>query len=518
MRTVGVNLLLPSKVSRTNTYTTARRKSPHPKRAVNARRTVLKVSREEEEPNLVLCLRIPDEEDGLEANHLQIQKEDEEEEGVEEGEEEITVREGAKRKIGHECDVCEKVFRYPSQLTRHMRTHTNEKPYECDVCWKCFSESGNLKRHMRIHTNEKPYECDFCDKAFRDSGTLKSHMRTHTNERPYECDVCEWRFREFGHLRSHKLIHTGEKPNSQHNARYPLSQQPSQRPNPMQHQHHQSSSPSSFSSLAVNAHAPTTTTTETAKEQLGRITFQSTALEKVNSELFSLTYGAFLVQLLRDANGDASFVNAKLRGIGKSIGNRLIEEYLAKMMNTGGAGNGVGNGSYYGGSNNAADSCKTFREVMENVAFVGFRMFLNARCRLVDWSSNSSSNGSSGNTPTTNDNSTSNMNSNSSSSHESVTLAIEDLSLADFVELPEKYTNSLSYCEVVCGVVEGALESVNVRVKVHFVKDGLRSDLSSSYVGQTQESERVVKNCKFALRVTSLGPIEDEPYPFQDDD
>jgi hypothetical protein len=90
--------------------------------------------------------------------------------------------------------------------------------------------------------------------------------------------------------------------------------------------------------------------------------------------------------------------------------------------------------------------------------------------------------------------------------------------LADFVELPEKYTNSLSYCEVVCGVVEGALESVNVRVKVHFVKDGLRSDLSSSYVGQTQESERVVKNCKFALRVTSLGPIEDEPYPFQDDD
>ena len=154
MRTVGVNLLLPSKVSRTNTYATARRKSPHPKRAVNARRTVLKVSREEEEPNLVLCLRISDEEDGLEANQNQIQKEDEEEEGVEEGEEEITVREGAKRKIGHECDVCEKVFRSPSHLARHMRTHTNEKPYECDVCWKCFSQSQHLKRHMRIHTKK----------------------------------------------------------------------------------------------------------------------------------------------------------------------------------------------------------------------------------------------------------------------------------------------------------------------------------------------------------------------------
>ena len=154
MRTVGVNLLLPSKVSRTNTYATARRKSPHPKRAVNARRTVLKVSREEEEPNLVLCSRIPDEEDGLEANQNQIQKEDEEE-GVEEGEEEITVRKGAKRKIGHECDVCEKVFQSPSHLARHMRTHTKEKPYECDVCEKRFSQSSNLTKHMRIHTNER---------------------------------------------------------------------------------------------------------------------------------------------------------------------------------------------------------------------------------------------------------------------------------------------------------------------------------------------------------------------------
>ena len=81
-----------------------RRKNPHPKRAVNAR-TVLKVAREEEEVEeepLVLCLRIPD---VLEANHHQIQKEEEEE---------ITVRKGTKRKRGHECDVCGKVFVRPS--------------------------------------------------------------------------------------------------------------------------------------------------------------------------------------------------------------------------------------------------------------------------------------------------------------------------------------------------------------------------------------------------------------------
>ena len=52
----------------------------------------------------MLCLK--DEDDDLEANG---QKEEEEEDRYEE----ITVRKGAKRKRGHECDVCEKVFRYP---------------------------------------------------------------------------------------------------------------------------------------------------------------------------------------------------------------------------------------------------------------------------------------------------------------------------------------------------------------------------------------------------------------------
>ena len=90
-------------------------------------RTVLKG--EKEEPNLVLCSRIPDEDDDFnEANHHQIQKE-----------ETTFKKKGTKRKrTQHECDVCEKVFQYPSSLAIHMRTHTNEKPYECDVCEKLF--------------------------------------------------------------------------------------------------------------------------------------------------------------------------------------------------------------------------------------------------------------------------------------------------------------------------------------------------------------------------------------------
>ena len=99
---------------------------------------------EEEEPT-VLCLRIPDEEDDLEANHHQIQKE-----------ETTFNKKGTKRKRAqHECDVCEKRFTRADSLKTHMRIHTNERPYECDVCEKRFTTSGNLTNHMCIHTNEK---------------------------------------------------------------------------------------------------------------------------------------------------------------------------------------------------------------------------------------------------------------------------------------------------------------------------------------------------------------------------
>ena len=149
-----------------------RRKNPHPKRAVNAR-TVLKVSREEtgeeeEEEPKVLCLRIPEADevvDDVEQNEIRKVM--------------TFTTKGVKRKRTqqHECNVCEKMFGSPSDLVKHMRVHTNEKPYECDVCEKRFSDSGNLKVHMRIHTNEKPYECDVCEKRFSQSGSLKVHMR-----------------------------------------------------------------------------------------------------------------------------------------------------------------------------------------------------------------------------------------------------------------------------------------------------------------------------------------------------
>ncbi|XP_051910206.1 ras-responsive element-binding protein 1 isoform X2 [Hippocampus zosterae] len=49
------------------------------------------------------------------------------------------------------CDVCAKRFWSLQDLTRHMRSHTGERPYRCATCERTFTLKHSLVRHQRIH-------------------------------------------------------------------------------------------------------------------------------------------------------------------------------------------------------------------------------------------------------------------------------------------------------------------------------------------------------------------------------
>ncbi|KAI0345363.1 transport protein particle complex subunit [Trametopsis cervina] len=168
--------------------------------------------------------------------------------------------------------------------------------------------------------------------------------------------------------------------------------------------------------------------------------------EKTNAELFALTYGALVVQLIQDYE-DYDEVNKQLEKMGYNIGTRLIEDFLARSN--------IGR-------------CADFKETGEVVAKVGFKSFLNISPTVTHGA------------PTAVATSPTNTTAQSTAAGSTFILTLDENPLAEFVELPEEaLEGGLWFSNVLCGVLRGALEMIQMQVQATFISDVLRGDEST---------------------------------------
>ncbi|XP_013788673.1 zinc finger protein 366-like [Limulus polyphemus] len=138
------------------------------------------------------------------------------------------------------CEVCQRVFMYPSQLKDHIVvhtqtrrysctvcgmkfmkehhlkahrfTHSSVKPFFCPICGRSFSLKANMERHVLIHSADKRFTCEVCGKKFTQAQTLRAHMVSHSEVKPYSCSICGKGLSRAHNLRAHMAIHKNNKP------------------------------------------------------------------------------------------------------------------------------------------------------------------------------------------------------------------------------------------------------------------------------------------------------------------
>lgn len=80
------------------------------------------------------------------------------------------------------CNQCNKAFKYPSDLKKHLQIHTGK----INVCGEVTSFS--ICSFLCIqYSDVKKFKCEECNRFFRRYHQLVVHQRIHTGEKPYVC-------------------------------------------------------------------------------------------------------------------------------------------------------------------------------------------------------------------------------------------------------------------------------------------------------------------------------------------
>ncbi|KAM9845722.1 uncharacterized protein ACBR49_010743 [Aulostomus maculatus] len=136
------------------------------------------------------------------------------------------------------CILCGKYFARQVDMERHMKSHSEDRPYKCSFCEKKFKNPYVLKRHQKEICKSRelkkstmvakrkdaqrpnpqpPLEgltegkiCPICSRILPCTADIAKHLRSHTEQRPFICVTCEKGFKYRDTLKKHQIIHGHE--------------------------------------------------------------------------------------------------------------------------------------------------------------------------------------------------------------------------------------------------------------------------------------------------------------------
>ena len=109
------------------------------------------------------------------------------------------------------CQVCGQANSSWFEMRKHMRTHSDFRPYKCNMCPRSFHDMYKLKRHLVVHTGLKPYQCHICDQRLSRAEHLRRHLLIHKEIKPFKCSLCDFSARRTDSVKSHQRSkHVGE--------------------------------------------------------------------------------------------------------------------------------------------------------------------------------------------------------------------------------------------------------------------------------------------------------------------
>jgi len=105
--------------------------------------------------------------------------------------------------------LCGKIFKFRSEIKRHIAIHSNQRPYSCSFleCTKSFKRPDALAHHLQLHISTSPFPCPFksCDATYNTKAALDYHLLKH-GEKNFVCSFsgCNKAFRTYSQVQNHE--------------------------------------------------------------------------------------------------------------------------------------------------------------------------------------------------------------------------------------------------------------------------------------------------------------------------